>query len=68
MTRTDRIIAALTAELEKHRPSIDADDGLQAVGLLVKCNDGGYPRYIEVERKTATDLTARPLRERPYLT
>ncbi len=60
MTRTDRILAALTCEVEKHRASLDADGQLLKLVVTVKLNDGGHPRAVWVERESFTDLTERP--------
>jgi hypothetical protein len=58
MTRTDRILAAISAALERRRASLDADEATQSLMITVKLNDGGFPKLIEVERHEKDDLTA----------
>ncbi len=59
-SRTDRILAAQTCEVEKHRPSLDADSQLLKLVVTIKLNDGGHPRAVWIERESFTDLTAAP--------
>ena len=58
MTRTDRLLAVIQAELERQRPSLDADDCVQKVIVTVKMNDGGYPRVVFMDRESMVDLTS----------
>jgi len=60
MSRTDRILAALSCEVEKHRLSLDADSQLQKLVVTIKLNDGGFPRAVWVERESYTDLAEAP--------
>jgi hypothetical protein len=58
MTRTDRILAAIATAIEKRRPSIDADDGLDELVAVVRLSPTGVPRAVKIERQTFDDLTA----------
>ena len=58
MTRTDRLLAVIQAELERQRPSLDAVDCVQKVIVTVKMNDGGYPRVVFMDRESMVDLTS----------
>ncbi len=59
-SRTDRILAALTCEVEKHRPSLDADSQLLKLVVTIKLNEAGWPRAVWIERESFTDLTTAP--------
>lgn len=57
VTRTQRILAVLHDELSRHQESIDADDLLAKLTIVVKLNDGGYPRAVWIDRESMSDLT-----------
>ena len=56
-TRTDRLKAAIMRELDAFGPQIDADEGLSLLIISVKVNNGGYPRRIEIDRKSGRDFS-----------
>lgn len=57
MTQTDRLLVAITAEVERHRAALDADEFLSVVELMIKLNAGGIPCLVEMDRRTRKDLT-----------
>ena len=58
MSRTDRILQAISSAVERRRASFDADDTVQALTVTVKLNEGGWPKLVEIERREREDLTA----------
>ena len=62
MTRTDAILQAIAAELEKRRPELDGADGLRLVSVSVRLNRRtGKPHTVlsRTEREnTSKCLTA----------
>ena len=56
MTRTQRIIAAIDAEIMRHQAELDADDQLRRITITLKLNQGGFPRAVWLDREQFTDL------------
>lgn len=54
-TRTDRILAAITLELDRYRDDLDSDEHLRAVNFAIKV----YPRTGEVRTVILTRETER---------
>lgn len=59
VTRTDSIQETITAELERHRKAIDADETTTLLTISVRLNDGGWPTLVEMERRSRKELTRR---------
>lgn len=56
MTRTDALIEAVTAELDRRRLWLDSIDGLRGVMIDVKLKPDGEPRAVIVNQETETIL------------
>lgn len=66
-SRTDALMAAITAEIEARRAQIDGDDGLVTVGVIVKLDEKtGAPRQIiwrpESQRRVGSKLPGQAAR------
>jgi hypothetical protein len=55
ITRTDLLVQAVAAELERHRDSLD-QDCCQKVTLSVKLNEAGFPQTVFLTRESVHDL------------
>lgn len=52
-SRADFVLAAVQAEIERWRPFINADPGLQSITLTIHlASGGGHPRSVECGLKS----------------
>lgn len=59
MTRTDRIKAAITDELEQRRGELDAERGLKSVTLTIKIDcKSGRPWSVAFAKEAGRELAA----------
>jgi len=61
MSRTDRILAAIHAELERYRLVLDTEPGLSAVSVTVRFDRHGHPRVVLLRPEMERDLRAHPV-------
>lgn len=57
MTRTQRIVAAINAEIMRHQDSIDGGEWLRELTLTVRLNEAGFPKSVRLQPEFFTDLT-----------
>jgi hypothetical protein len=62
MSRTDHILAAITAAVEKRRRAFDSDECVQTFSITIKFSEAGQVRLVEFERRERDDLLAHPRR------
>jgi hypothetical protein len=55
-SRTDRLRAAIEAELEDQRPALDAGTPLTSVSVIVHLYESGHVRRVQVRADRQRDL------------